>query len=138
MGTGRSFPRVGRATSRLRFLLLAAVVAILVLYVVCPNRLLGELPPRRVQYDFVGNGVVAEDAVRARAVRDTMKDAFWKYREVAWGMDEVRPVSGGNSSSRNGWGATLVDSLTTTLMMGLEEEFKMVCFDCCFLGGGVN
>lgn len=27
---------------------------------------------------------------------------------------------------RNGWAATIVDTLTTTAMMGLEEEFKLV------------
>lgn len=29
---------------------------------------------------------------------------------------------------RNGWGATIVDTLTTTALMGLEEEFKLVSF----------
>lgn len=125
MGTGRSFPRVRRATSRLRFLLIFAVLAILAVYTL-PRAPRPLLPPRRIQYDFADSGVAAENRERADAVKGTMKDTFWKYREAAWGMDEVRPVSGGNSTSRNGWAATLVDSLTTTLMMGLEEEFKLV------------
>lgn len=54
-----------------------------------------------------------------------MRDTFWKYREVAWGADEVRPISGGNNTSRNGWAATIVDGLTTLAVMGLEEEFNL-------------
>jgi mannosyl-oligosaccharide alpha-1,2-mannosidase len=62
-----------------------------------------------------------------------MNDTFWKYREAAWGKDEVRPISGRYSTSRNGWAATLVDTLTTTLMMGLEEEFLLVCLSLSLL-----
>ena len=47
----------------------------------------------------------------------------WKaYREYAWGEDELEPLT---HSSRRwfGLGLTLVDSLDTLHMMGLEEEF---------------
>lgn len=54
-----------------------------------------------------------------------MKDTFWKYRAAAWGADEVLPISGGNSSSRNNWAATIVDGLTTLAVMGLQEEFNL-------------
>lgn len=33
-----------------------------------------------------------------------------------------------NYMFRNGWAATIVDTLTTTALMGLEEEFKLVIF----------
>lgn len=48
----------------------------------------------------------------------------WKgYREFAWGEDELLPYSH-NSNRWFGLGLTLVDSLDTLHIMGLEEEFK--------------
>jgi hypothetical protein len=80
-----------------------------------------------VQFPFKKKGVKAGNKAKADAVRQTMKDTFWKYRNAAWGMDEVLPVTGGNSTSRNGWASTIVDSMTTLAIMGLEEEFLLVC-----------
>lgn len=61
---------------------------------------------------------------RAEKVRDAMKYTFRKYREGAWGCDDILPVSGGNSSSRNGWGAFIVDSASTLALMGLWDELS--------------
>jgi mannosyl-oligosaccharide alpha-1,2-mannosidase len=70
------------------------------------------------------NGTGKAHETRAEKVRDAMKYTFQKYREAAWGYDDVLPVSGGNSSSRNGWGAFIVDSASTLVLMGLWEEFS--------------
>jgi mannosyl-oligosaccharide alpha-1,2-mannosidase len=70
------------------------------------------------------NGTGKAHEKRAEKVRDAMKYTFQKYREAAWGYDDVLPVSGGNSSSRNGWGAFIVDSASTLVLMGLWEEFS--------------
>jgi mannosyl-oligosaccharide alpha-1,2-mannosidase len=139
MGTGRTFQR---PSSRLRLLTFWAAAAVLFLYFVLPH--FGSdssfLPHHhhaagkpQVQFPFKQHGARAGNPERAEAVKKAMKRTFWKYREAAWGMDEVRPISGGNRTSRNGWAATLVDTLTTTLMMGLEEEFTLVRR---VLGGG--
>lgn len=68
------------------------------------------------------NGTGKPDEPRAEGVRNAMRYTFWKYRENAWGCDDVLPVSGGNSSSRNGWGAFIVDSASTLALMGLWDE----------------
>jgi mannosyl-oligosaccharide alpha-1,2-mannosidase len=68
------------------------------------------------------NGTGKADATRANSVRDAMKYTFWKYREHAWGHDDILPVSGRSSSSRNGWGAFIVDSASTLALMGLWDE----------------
>lgn len=48
----------------------------------------------------------------------------WKgYRDFAWGEDELLPHSHG-SHRWFGLGLTLVDSLDTLHIMGLEEELK--------------
>jgi mannosyl-oligosaccharide alpha-1,2-mannosidase len=68
------------------------------------------------------NGTDKAHEARADKVREAMQYTFRKYRENAWGCDDVLPVSGGNSSSRNGWGAFIVDSASTLALMGLWDE----------------
>jgi mannosyl-oligosaccharide alpha-1,2-mannosidase len=61
---------------------------------------------------------------RADTVREAMRYTFRKYRDNAWGYDDILPVSGGHSTSRNGWGAFIVDSASTLALMGLWEELS--------------
>eukprot|EP00698_Gefionella_okellyi_P012129 TRINITY_DN3238_c0_g1_i2.p1 TRINITY_DN3238_c0_g1~~TRINITY_DN3238_c0_g1_i2.p1 ORF type:complete len:551 (+),score=95.88 TRINITY_DN3238_c0_g1_i2:78-1655(+) len=74
---------------------------------------------------------VLDNSPRAKEARDrqaAVKEAFlhaWKgYRQYAWGYDELRPLT---NSAHNwlggGLGATIVDSLDTLLIMGLDDEF---------------
>ncbi|KAF9425138.1 hypothetical protein BGZ94_007807 [Podila epigama] len=60
---------------------------------------------------------------RLKAVRDGFEHAWQGYRRYAWGHDEVRPVSGGYKDTFNGWGATIIDSLDTLLIMDFHREF---------------
>ncbi|KAF9579342.1 hypothetical protein BGW38_004440 [Lunasporangiospora selenospora] len=60
---------------------------------------------------------------RLKQVREGFAHAWNGYKKYAWGYDEVRPVSGGHRSSFNGWGATMVDSLDTLIIMGFNKEF---------------
>ncbi|KAI5798135.1 glycoside hydrolase [Pyronema domesticum] len=132
MGTGRPFLRA----SRPRQLLLGATFLIFIFYLLLPHSLDSDSAfqsyspynpnsPHPIQFNFKEHGISAADPEKADAVKEAMRETFWRYKEAAWGMDEVRPISGGNRTSRNGWAATLVDTMTTTLVMGLEEEFLM-------------
>ncbi|KAI9800803.1 MAG: hypothetical protein M1825_003586 [Sarcosagium campestre] len=75
----------------------------------------------RVRFAEVGDA----DEEKARQVVDAMRTTFWKYRAQAWGHDDVKPLSGGYGTSRNGWGAFIVDSSTTLSLMGLWEELQL-------------
>lgn len=75
-----------------------------------------------IQYIDWQNGTEEADQAKADKVREAMKHTFWTYRRNAWGHDEIRPVTGGNYSSRNAWGAFIVDSSTTLALMGLWDE----------------
>lgn len=60
---------------------------------------------------------------RQRAVRDAFRHAWAGYKKYAWGHDQLKPVS----HSYSDWfdtGLTIVDSLDTAVIMGLEEEVK--------------
>ncbi|KAF2111105.1 mannosyl-oligosaccharide alpha-1,2-mannosidase-like protein [Lophiotrema nucula] len=73
----------------------------------------------------VWNGTGGVDTDKAEKVRDAMKHTFWNYHAHAWGYDDILPVSGAGSNSRNGWGAFIVDASTTLALMGLWEELNL-------------
>lgn len=86
----------------------------------------------RIQYDFASQ-LEPPDARKTRETRRAaVKEAFvhaWNgYKKHAWGRDEVAPISGAYRSSFGGWGATLVDTMDTLLIMGLKEDFDL-CVD---------
>jgi mannosyl-oligosaccharide alpha-1,2-mannosidase len=61
---------------------------------------------------------------RQSKVKDEFKRAWAGYRKHAWLHDELSPVKGKFRDPFCGWAATLVDSLDTLWIMGLEEEFE--------------
>lgn len=67
------------------------------------------------------NGV---DEERLEAVKAAARHSWKNYKQYAFAQDEVKPVSHMASNPFNGWGATLVDSLDTLWLMGMEEEFE--------------
>ncbi|KAF9950663.1 hypothetical protein BGZ72_007742 [Mortierella alpina] len=80
---------------------------------------------KKIQYAFTAES--DEDRVEREKRLEAVKQGFahaWKgYKEHAWGHDEVRPVAGGYRDAFNGWGATMVDSLDTLVIMGFNDEF---------------
>ncbi|KAK6356675.1 hypothetical protein TWF718_001015 [Orbilia javanica] len=78
----------------------------------------------QIQYPFKERGINARDAKKAEAVKEVMKRTWSLYKEKAWGFDEIKPVSGKHGNSRNGWGATIIDSMTTAAVMGLTDVFN--------------
>ncbi|KAF9924666.1 hypothetical protein FBU30_005410 [Linnemannia zychae] len=80
---------------------------------------------KKIQFDFPPESdserLLREN--RLKAVRDGFEHAWKGYKKHAWGHDEVLPVSGGFKDNFNGWGATMVDSLDTLVIMGFNDEF---------------
>ncbi|KAI6845566.1 seven-hairpin glycosidase [Hortaea werneckii] len=76
-----------------------------------------------VQYTGTEHDFGHADEDRLAAVKAAAQHAWQGYREVAFGADEVKPISGGINNPFNGWGATLVDSLDTLWIMGLTSAF---------------
>jgi mannosyl-oligosaccharide alpha-1,2-mannosidase len=114
------------------FKLLAAVLVItfylLIKEFASPPPRPTKITPRwgaQIQYADWKNGTDRVDQDKAAAVRDAMKFTWKKYRDNAWGYDGILPVSGAKSSSRNGWGAFIVDSATTLALMGLWDELTL-------------
>lgn len=82
----------------------------------------------RIQHDFSQD---AKDEMRDQmlaerrdSVREALKETWAAYRQYAWGYDELRPLSRSRADTFGGWGVTLVDSLDTLWIAGLEQEFR--------------
>lgn len=80
---------------------------------------------RRIQFKFPPESDQdrLQREARLQSVRDGFEHAWTGYRNHAWGHDEVSPVSGGYKDNFNGWGATMIDSLDTLVIMGFNKEF---------------
>jgi mannosyl-oligosaccharide alpha-1,2-mannosidase len=63
----------------------------------------------------------------AEGVKAEMAWAWDLYKERAWGKDEIKPVSGGNSSfplKDRHLGLSLIEALDTLWVMGLDSRFQ--------------
>jgi mannosyl-oligosaccharide alpha-1,2-mannosidase len=62
---------------------------------------------------------------RLKAVRDAFVHSWRGYTKYAWLHDEVSPISKRPKDHFGGWGASLIDSLDTLWIMGMEKDFAI-------------
>ncbi|WP_095011939.1 glycoside hydrolase family 47 protein [Tsuneonella mangrovi] len=80
--------------------------------------------PQSLRAADPGSGI--DWSALATDVRDQMEFAWDNYRRLAWGKDEIRPVSGTFSSfplKDRHLGLSLIEALDTLWVMGLDEAF---------------
>lgn len=82
-----------------------------------------EIP--KIQHDF---GIETAEAKiireeRLKTVKASFEHSWQGYEKYAWMKDELSPLTGGHVTSFGGWAATLVDTLDTLWLMGMEEDF---------------
>lgn len=89
-----------------------------------------ELPIHRPPLDMEDNSpplddaVVAKWRVRAGQVKESFEHAWNGYEKYAFGYDELWPTSNRSTTNLNGWGVTIVDSLSTMQLMGLDDIYE--------------
>ncbi|MFD9125611.1 glycoside hydrolase family 47 protein [Kitasatospora sp. NPDC059571] len=74
---------------------------------------------------------VPADAAAAREIRDEFVHSWEGYKQVAWGWDEVRPVSGTRNdffADGRTFGLSIVEALDTLWLMGLDDDVRL-CAD---------
>ncbi|XP_044496804.1 mannosyl-oligosaccharide 1,2-alpha-mannosidase MNS1-like [Mangifera indica] len=74
-----------------------------------------------------GKKVLKDDPIdiqRREKVKEAMIHAWSSYEKYAWGQDELQPQTKDGVNSFGGLGATLIDSLDTLYIMGLDEQFR--------------
>ncbi|KAI0538558.1 glycoside hydrolase family 47 protein [Xylaria digitata] len=79
-----------------------------------------------IQYAFEKESPEARETREARQqqVKAEMERGWAGYWQYARGHDELSPVSKKFRDPFCGWAATLIDSLDTLWIMGMEDEFK--------------
>ncbi|KAI1277905.1 glycoside hydrolase family 47 protein [Xylaria sp. FL0933] len=79
-----------------------------------------------IQYAFEKESPAAREVREARQqqVKAEMERGWAGYWQYARGHDELSPVTKKFRDPFCGWAATLVDSLDTLWIMGMEDEFK--------------
>ncbi|KAG0047812.1 mannosyl-oligosaccharide alpha-1,2-mannosidase [Gryganskiella cystojenkinii] len=83
----------------------------------------GARPPLRSKAGSGNNSPLWEE--RKNKVKAAFLHSWNAYRRDAWGKDEYHPVSKyGTNMISKGQGFTIVDSLDTILLMGLDKEFE--------------
>ncbi|EIM88924.1 seven-hairpin glycosidase [Stereum hirsutum FP-91666 SS1] len=70
-----------------------------------------------------GLTVPSQYASQGDAVKQIFTDSYNSYKKFAFGHDEVEPISETFTDPRNGWGASIVDGMTTMFIMGLDDFF---------------
>ncbi|KAL4254782.1 alpha-1,2-Mannosidase [Abortiporus biennis] len=63
----------------------------------------------------------ASATAHRQAVQNIFLQSYDSYKKFAYGHDDLTPVSESFTDGRNGWGATIVDALTTLYIMGQDE-----------------
>ncbi|KAG6896909.1 hypothetical protein C0992_005311 [Termitomyces sp. T32_za158] len=63
-------------------------------------------------------------AVHQAAVTKIFTDSFSAYEKFAFGHDDLSPLTQSFSDGRNGWGASIVDAMSTMVIMGLDDLFQ--------------
>lgn len=61
---------------------------------------------------------------RQKAVKEAFQHSWKGYRKHAWLHDELSPITATHRDAFGGWAATLVDSLDTLVIMGMDNEFE--------------
>lgn len=84
------------------------------------------LPIPQIQHDFPEESWYQrrQRLNKQKAVKKAFKHAWKGYKKHAWMHDELQPLSGDNRESFAGWAATLVDSLDSLIIMGMDDEFE--------------
>lgn len=78
--------------------------------------------PRVQTLEYTDGG--KKDVEKLDEIRSVFKKSWKTYKDYGYGHDEVTPLSMKALDPFNGWAATLVDSLDTLAIMGLDDELK--------------
>eukprot|EP00756_Hemistasia_phaeocysticola_P041265 Hpha_TRINITY_DN16906_c1_g14::TRINITY_DN16906_c1_g14_i1::g.55276::m.55276/K01230/MAN1; mannosyl-oligosaccharide alpha-1,2-mannosidase len=73
---------------------------------------------------FTSSGPNSDPSTRREAVLEALHHSFKHYTKIAWGRDELKPVSGRpHEWAAGSIGLTIVEALPTLWLAGLHEEF---------------
>ncbi|THY76063.1 glycoside hydrolase family 47 protein [Aureobasidium pullulans] len=78
-------------------------------------------PPNLHQHTLHRDNNIGISDYRAQAIKEAFEFAWNGYETHAFPNDELRPTNNKSANTRNGWGATAVDALSTAILMESEH-----------------
>lgn len=90
------------------------------------NRFQSQLPKIQATFDVETDEEKQSREIRREAVKASFMHAWNGYKKYAMGADELKPLSNKTNNPFGGLGATMIDSLSTMLVMELDQEFEHV------------
>ena len=93
-------------------------------FIPLPSGLPHQLPTLQYVFDVESEGEKSTREERLAAVKESFVHTWEGYKASAWMQDELAPVTGGYLTTFGGWAATLVDTLDTLCIMGLDNELE--------------
>ena len=71
--------------------------------------------------------VLSQDGLsKPDAIKEAFQHAWDGYTKYAFPHDELYPISNGHGDSRNGWGASAVDALSTAILMRKSDVVNQI------------
>jgi mannosyl-oligosaccharide alpha-1,2-mannosidase len=92
-------------------------------YMALPSGSPATIPPIQFSFSREDAEVSQVQVRRLAAVEEAFIHSWNGYKKYGWLKDELAPLTGGYRNTFGGWAVTLVDSLDTLWIMGLEKEF---------------
>ncbi|KAF2200068.1 mannosyl-oligosaccharide alpha-1,2-mannosidase-like protein [Delitschia confertaspora ATCC 74209] len=105
---------------RIKPIMLGAAAALLPSTLALPRHNIENINIRR------GPDGVGSNVDRAQAVIEAFRFSWEGYYKYAFPHDELHPVTNTFSDSRNAWGASAVDALSTALIMGQRDIVNQI------------
>ncbi|OJD19692.1 hypothetical protein AJ78_00315 [Emergomyces pasteurianus Ep9510] len=93
-------------------------------FIQLPTEIPFPLPPIQHSFETPSAQSATLQAQRKEEVKKVFQRGWKSYKQMAWLHDELSPKTGEPKNTFGGWGATLVDSLDTLWIMGLNDEFE--------------
>lgn len=90
------------------------------------NKFQSQLPKIQAAFDSETDEEKQSREIRREAVKASFMHAWNGYKKYAMGADELKPLSNKTNNPFGGLGATMIDSLSTILIMGLDQEVEHV------------
>ncbi|TDL21105.1 seven-hairpin glycosidase [Rickenella mellea] len=81
-------------------------------------------PPKSWKPTYDNHSPIGDWDTKAERVKQAFRHAYHAYEKFASPADELLPLTGRKIDNFNGWGVTVVDSLDTMYLMGLQDEFN--------------
>lgn len=82
-----------------------------------------QIPAIQARFESISDARKSEQNDRRKQVKEVFERGWNATKKQAWQADEVAPISGSGRNYTGGWASTLIDSMDTLWLMGMDKDF---------------